>query len=572
MPDRLETGALDGAERVEFERLQVAIRVACDAVYEWLLSTDALVWSRDAREMLGLPADADISDRARFEEFVHPDDRPTFRRVRNGGIASFSPFQIEYRIGSPDGEARWVQERGAVQRGADGRPERVVGAIHLVSQRKQREAQLEWLASYDELTGHYNRARLRDALDQAIEHAAKHEVPGAYLSVSINDLAVFSDAYGHVTADAAVIAVGNALERCLRASDIIGYIAPGHFGVIVSACPEDQIEKAAERILSAIQRTKVDGTSGPLQLTASVGAVSFPSTAGEPNEVMVKAEVAREQAHRGAHSGLVVYNIGESHQLARLRTLDLAKQIQLALRDDGFRLAFQPVVKGNSQEVMFYECLLRMRQPDGDYMVAGKFLEVAEDIGLVRQIDRRVIELAMEELYDDPDITLAVNVSGLTTADPVWLSSLAALAKRRSDVAERLIVEITETAALADIEETVWFVRAVRSLGCRVALDDFGAGYTSFRHLKSLEVDIVKIDGSFVTNLDAHPRDFLFVKTLQDLAHGFGLETVAECVETESVAELLGRQGVHYLQGYHFGRPSFERPWRDEKGSTVAVG
>ena len=127
MPDSLETGALGSTERAEYERLQVAIRVACDAVYEWLLSSDKLVWSRNAREMLGLPGEADISDRARFEEFVHPDDRPTFRRVRDGGLESFSPFQIEYRIGSPDGAVRWVHERGAVQRGADGRPERVVG-------------------------------------------------------------------------------------------------------------------------------------------------------------------------------------------------------------------------------------------------------------------------------------------------------------------------------------------------------------------------------------------------------------------------------------------------------------
>ena len=139
-------------------------------------------------------------------------------------------------------------------------------------------------------------------------------------------------------------------------------------------------------------------------------------------------------------------------------------------------------------------------------------------------------------------------------------------------MARRLVVEITETAALDDMEETVRFVSAVRDRGCRVALDDFGAGYTSFRHLKTLAVDIVKIDGSFVTNLAQRPEDFLFIKTLLDLAGGFGLETIAECVETGDVADMLKREGVKYLQGYYFGRPSTERPWIESQALPQAVG
>ena len=156
---------------------------------------------------------------------------------------------------------------------------------------------------------------------------------------------------------------------------------------------------------------------------------------------------------------------------------------------------------------------------------------------------------------------LAINISGLTTAEPAWLRNLIAQVKGRPDIARRLMIEITETAAPRDIEETIRFVAAVRDVGCRVVLDDFGAGYTSFRHLKAMEIDIVKIDGSFVTNLARKPQDFLFVKTLQNFAIGFGLETVAECVESEEVAVLLAREGVHYLQGYHLGRPSFDRNW-----------
>ena len=239
--------------------------------------------------------------------------------------------------------------------------------------------------------------------------------------------------------------------------------------------------------------------------------------------------------------------------------LAIAKEIQNALQSGGLGLAFQPIVRSGNREVAFYECLLRI-SGEGGALPTGPALHVAENMGMIRLIDRRVLEMVVAELEANPRVTLAINISGLTTTDPTWLRSLIALVGDQPDVAHRLIVEITETAALDDMEETVRFVAAVRDRGCRVALDDFGAGYTSFRHLKTLAVDIVKIDGSFVTNLANRPEDLLFIKTLLDLTAGFGLETIAECVETEEVADMLRREGVQYLQGYYFGRPSTERP------------
>ncbi|MGD9868952.1 MAG: EAL domain-containing protein, partial [Hyphomicrobiales bacterium] len=158
---------------------------------------------------------------------------------------------------------------------------------------------------------------------------------------------------------------------------------------------------------------------------------------------------------------------------------------------------------------------------------------------------------------------LAVNISGLTTTDPVWLRTLKSLLQGRPDLAKRLVLEITETAALQDIEETARFLGEIRGLGCRVALDDFGAGFTSFRHLQALTFDIVKIDGAFIRQLHDNPEQQLFVRNLVGLAEAFGLETVAECVETGEDAAFLANEGVQFLQGYYFGRPSQERPWRN---------
>src|SRR5690606_2162050 len=220
-----------------------------------------------------------------------------------------------------------------------------------------------------------------------------------------------------------------------------------------------------------------------------------------------------------------------------------------------------PVVTATDHRTVFYECLLRMRDEAGELVPAGAFVPVVEQLGLMRLVDRHVLDLSVRELVEHPDVTLAINISGMTATDQSWLRALLAQLKGKPEVARRLIVEITETAALHDIEESARFVGTLRDLGCRVAVDDFGAGFTSFRHLRSLTVDVVKIDGSFVRNLSENVDNQLFVRNLLGLAAAFGLETVAECVETQEDAAFLVGEGVKSLQGYYFGRPSLERPW-----------
>ncbi len=561
MPEAVEIQVLTGAERSELDRLRAAIDASGDIVYEWDLATDAICWSASARRVFGLPGSVDISTHTQFLTRVSSEDLPALSRAHDESLADGGSFGVEYRVRRGDGEFCWVEDHGRVHVTGDGRAERVVGSIRVITSHKKRQAQLERLTSYDELTGHYNRTRLREALDHALAYADRYEAPGAYLAVAIDELAVISDVYGHDVADAAIIAVGRALDQCLRETDIVGRVAPDEFGVIIGGCPGHDVPVAVEKILGGVRRTAVRTRGGPIYLTVSVGGAVFPGTVRTLHDALTKAGVALERARRNGHNGFAIYDFTEDERSRHRCNLAIARQIQTALQTDRLELAFQPVVTGEAREVCFYECLIRMRDADGRHTVAGAFLRVAEEMGLVRLIDQHVLELAAGELCASPGVTLAINISGLTTTDPAWLRSLIALVKGRPEIASRLMIEITETAALHDMEETIRFVTAVRDLGCRIALDDFGAGYTSFRHLKAMAVDIVKIDGSFITKLIEQPEDFLFVKTLQVLAQGFGLKTVAECVESEEVAEVLAREGIDYLQGYHFGKPSFDRPW-----------
>ena len=212
---------------------------------------------------------------------------------------------------------------------------------------------------------------------------------------------------------------------------------------------------------------------------------------------------------------------------------------------------------------------MRVRRTDGSLLGANDIVPVAERLGLVRLLDHRVLELVVDELVAAPTLQASVNVSPGSTTDPDWWAGLGSLLRAHAGVAERLIVEITESAAIHDIDETRGFVARVKDLGCRIAIDDFGAGYTSFRNLRKLGVDIVKIDGAFVQNIVRSEDDRAFVRTLIDLAKRLKLATVAEWVQDEAAAKMLEAWGCDYLQGALIGLASVERPWRPALAQTV---
>ncbi|HXZ67946.1 MAG TPA: EAL domain-containing protein, partial [Alphaproteobacteria bacterium] len=226
---------------------------------------------------------------------------------------------------------------------------------------------------------------------------------------------------------------------------------------------------------------------------------------------------------------------------------------------------YQPIVCAQTGETVIHECLARMTMPDGDVLGAMDWIPTAERLGLVRQIDRRVAEIAIGVLNDIPDVSLALNVSALTASDGEWIKSFLDLIGTAPQAASRLTVELTETLALRDLDESNRFISRLREAGCQVAIDDFGAGYTSFKNLQQLHIDLVKIDGSFVSKLKDNPENQLFIKTLLSLANNFNVATVAEWVVDEADAEILRGFGVNYLQGFLFGPPKIQPDFLKKK-------
>lgn len=547
-------------------RIQAAIAASGDLAYDWNLADDTLAWFGHVEDVFGEPVASGDELKAR----IVGDDADARMRALADHLSARDPLDCEYRVRGPGGRIVWLHERGAAQF-VEGHPVRLVGTVRVVTARKQREAELEYLANYDPLTGHFNRTRLKGALEHALAGSARYGAPGAYLVVGVDAMGSINDAYGSETGDAVILGVGQQLDRCLRQTDVVGRLGGDRFGIVLSQCPPDHIALAAEKIVNAIREAPLDTPHGPVHVTVSVGAVSFAGSGLNAHEVMSRGDSALQSSKLAGRNCFMPFSESSEHRELRRRALAISEEVQAALKSDRIVFAFQPVVAAGTAEVDHYECLLRLRRDDGSLLAAGAFVPIVEQTGLMRLVDRRALDLALRELQEHPGVHLAINISGLTASDRGWLRALVAQLRSRPDLAQRLIIEITETVALQEIDEIARFVATVRDLGCRVALDDFGAGYTSFRNLKALSVDCVKIDGSFVRGLADNIDNQLFVRTLLGLADGFGLATVAECVETAADAMHLTRRGVRFLQGYYFGRPTVERPWLQRPAPRLAV-
>ncbi len=548
----------------EAERLRTAIEASGDLVYDWDLATDRIEWFGQTACVFGEGRSAMPLSGDRLNGRVNPEDLPSRMQALSEHIAGTAPYDCEYRVRSSTGEFHWVHDRGAVQLSSNGTPIRLSGTLRLVTQRKQHEAELEQLANYDELTGHFNKLRLREALDYALACSQRYNQPGAFLAIGLDQLDRINMAYGCAAGDGVLIEVAQRLDQCLRETDVIGRLGSDRFGVVLGVCSETDAMTIAERITETARQAAVVIGGDRVHVTVSIGIVYFPEQSRTSFDVIAKAEGALLQAKSAGRDCVQAYRMSEEQRKNCRANMELGKQVTEAIKEDRLVFAYQSIVDAASHEVRYYECLLRMYAPDGSIIAAGEFVPVVERLGLMRALDRLALDLTLSDLERYPDIVLAFNISGITAADRGWLRTLIARLKDRRDLAERLIVEITETAALHDLDDSARFVSAVRDLGCEVAVDDFGAGYTTFRHLKALTVDVVKIDGSFVRDLAHNADNQLFIRNLLSLARAFNLVTVAECVETAEDAAILSAEGVDLLQGYYFGKPEISPPWKTD--------
>jgi diguanylate cyclase (GGDEF)-like protein len=545
--------------------LQVSIILASlgQAAFIWDIATDAIDWSdRVGAVFPDIPASA-LSSGAGLARLIEPE-----RAIRSDALglsppahgAEGTPYRIEYGVrASTSAPVLWIEETGCWFAGPDGKPARAQGIVRINNERHAREEQLLKLSRNDPLTGELNRSHLIAALAETIEEAQRFRTSCAFMLIGIDHLARINDAFGFDVADAVISQIAERIRSRLRGGDILGRFSGNKFGLILKNCTLDDINTAAERFLAGIRDGVVPTRSGPVSVTASIGAVSVPRYARSADEAINRAHETLDGAKRRRIGSFAIWRPNVERDAQRRVNIRVTDEIVTALSDRRIVMAFEPVVSAASREVAFHECLIRMKRDDGRMLLAPDIVPVAERLGLIRLVDHRVLELVVAELAAAPGVELSLNISPDTTMDPDWWTSIESLMRAHPGVAERLIVEITETVAIQDLDDLRGFVTRLKNFGSRIAIDDFGAGYTSFRNLRKLGVDIVKIDGAFVQNIARSTDDRAFVQALIDLARRLEIKTVAEWVQDEEAAGLLRDWGCDYIQGRLIGLASAER-------------
>lgn len=558
-PRRIPSDPLTETEGLDLVGILSAID---ETAYVWDMGTDKIDWESNAQHILGVSSEDEIATGHAFQLLISPEHiarrteafDPSAATDMVRGVA----YRIQYRflpIGRRSDASVWLEDHGRWWPGPDGKPQRARGVLRVINDRYWEEQRLLYRSDHDELTGQLNRIRLTEALQAVLGRTQRTGHPCAFLMVAVNNLAVVNETFGFDIGDEVISAAARKIKERLRGGDVLGRYSSNKFGVILHDCGPGAMRIAAERFMKGVRDHTIMTSACQLSATLSIGGVVLPDQADTVQHAVNHALTALDRAKSKRFDCFMAYEPAIASENNRRKSISIADDVIEALDNNRMRLVLQPMMGAKSGKPELYECLLRMERADGSMASAGEFIPIAEQLGLSRLIDRRTLELSVALLKRFPQIKLSLNVSSLTCSDHEWLVALQRLTAGRRELTSRLIIEITETAAIQDLDLSVNFVDTLKEMGCRVAIDDFGAGYTSFKNLKLLNVDMVKIDGAFVKNVADDTSDQIFIKTMIDLANTFGLETVAEWVGDERAEKHLKDAGITYLQGFYYGLP-----------------
>jgi diguanylate cyclase (GGDEF)-like protein/PAS domain S-box-containing protein len=469
---------------------------------------------------------------------------------------------VEMRLVHRDGHEVWALVSSTPLPEPPGQPpQTAISHVLDISERKRFEGQLRELADHDPLTGLFNRHRFEAELDRVIAEANRYGRDSALMIMDLDGFKDVNDQFGHPVGDELVGRIAKLLNDIVRETDVVARLGGDEFAVILPELGPRDAELTAARVRDAIRsRGRVTVEHRHARVTASIGVTTFDGeTELAGSELVVEADTAMYEAKSRGRNRYVVHDRADERRQVSPTRRSWTDRLRTAVEQDQFVLHAQPILGICGDGIPRYELLLRLRDDRGHLMPPGAFLSNAERFDLMGAIDRWVLGQAIQLLdahgRAGNDISLSVNLSGKTMNDDALPAELAGMLAMRPIEPDRLVIEVTETAAIVNIDRARELANDLRGLGCGFALDDFGSGFASFYYLKHLDFDFLKIDGEFIRKLSSTPTDQLVVRAVVDIARGLDTKTVAEFVGDEVTVELLRSLGIDYGQGYHLGRP-----------------
>lgn len=541
----------DGRYRDAFERAPVAMvhvdpEGRCVAVNEAMLTLiGAARHEVEGQELAGL---------------CHPDDAPRVRRavaaMSSGSLARYRSEDRYLPAGRPP---VWASVTGAPMSGWAGEVSHLMFHLVDITDQRQIDDQLRAMVDEDPLTRVKNRRYFEAALSTQAGMVQRYGGGGALLMLDIDHFKQINDQHGHSAGDEVLVSVADVLRATLRTTDVVARIGGDEFAVILPQVTPEQAERTAGKVLDAVRSDAGVLVRGRRrQVTASIGVATLDRGVLSGADLLVRADLAMYDAKEAGRDRFALYPSAPGAPSPSASRLAWVEEVERALSEDGFAFHAQPIVDLRGGQVSHYELLLRMDGGDRGWVLPPMFLAAALRAGIADRIDRWTLAAAVDLLSDPgcpPDLAVSVNMSVASFTSRELAEWIEAASARLAALAGRLTVEIAEAAAVADLANATAMATRLGEVGCRIALDEFGAGFGSFSHLRQMPFDSVKIGGDYVRRCTDSPTDRLILAAMVDIAHGMGKAVVAEHVEDPTTLQLLRGEDVDLAQGYLLGHP-----------------
>ena len=560
------------------ERLRNAQRLARMGSWHYDSATQELEVSEELYAIYGLPEGESVDLRA-FIERIHPSDRPAVRAAVRACLEDGTPMHVDHRVVLGDGTERVLQTQAQLAVDAEGGPAGVEGTALDVTDRRRVEEQIRWLAYHDSLTGLGNRLLFRERIELAVAQSRRSQVPFGVIFLDLDHFKRINDTFGHGEGDRLLQGVADRLVRSVRDTDLvartdgppaISRLGGDEFTVLVTGVPDVRdLAKVARRLLPTLQEPFLLG-GHEVVITSSIGIAAFPADGEDADTLLRNADAAMYHAKQQGRNNFQFYTA--SMNAVALQRLILEAKLRGALERGDLQVHYQPKLAPGGRRVVGIEALVRWPDPELGLLMPDAFIPIAEETGMIGALGEFVLrQSALDRMRfaerGFPPAPMCVNLSAqqFRTGDVVEMVERVLAS---TGIEPRwLELEITESMLLRDERTVVEALRALRARGVRVAVDDFGTGYSSLAYLRTLPVDSLKIDRSFIRGIADHPDEAALTAAIVSMGHALRLRVVAEGVETEGQRALLERWGCDELQGFLFAHPmpadALESWWRD---------
>jgi len=432
-----------------------------------------------------------------------------------------------------------------------------------ITDQRKSEEQLVFLAEHDVLTGLHNRYYFTTMLSQMVKVVHAEDQQLYVFFFDLDEFKAINDGYGHEQGDLVLKNVSHIIKSIIKDDDIFCRLGGDEFAILSMMKTQEEACQFADRVIKTISSSSFQYQGETTRITSSLGISCYPKSAEKPEELLSQADIAMYHAKRTGKNNYAFYQAAHTSKSTTVKHLSWNKRIDEALNNDLFELHFQGIYEIPSKALAHLECLIRLKDSndDGKLIYPDQFIPFAEKSGQILQIDRWVIRQAIKRLANNINTPpLAVNISGRSFDEPGLPQYIKEQIELVNIHPSRLLIELTETEAVSDIQDARNFIEGLHEIGCPVCLDDFGSGFASFGYLKHLKAEILKIDGIFIKDLDKSYENRLFVESMQHVSRGMNKRTVAEFVENEEIFNQLKILGVDYAQGYYLDRPTKNHP------------